>query len=75
MATRDQMISDALKDLKQGLQDMGDKLERKLDNYSRDMVELRDRVTKLETRISIVFGILAAIGLSLIGALVKYIVK
>lgn len=75
MATRDQMISDALKDLKQGLQDMGDKLERKLDNYSKDMVELRDRVTKLETRISIVFGILAAIGLSLIGALVKYIVK
>lgn len=71
MATRDQMIAEALKEVKEGIKELDRKLGVNLDSIG----DLRERVTKLETRISIVFGIIAAIGIALVSALVKYIVK
>lgn len=43
--------------------------------YNLEIANVRERLTRLETQQKIVFAILAAIGIALIGALVKYIVK
>lgn len=43
--------------------------------YNLEIANVRDRLARIETQIRIGFAILAAIGIALIGALVKYIVK
>lgn len=51
-------------------------VNKKIDTiYNLEIANVRDRLTRLEAQAKIVFAILAAIGLALVGALVKYIVK
>ena len=46
MATRDQLISDALKEVKESLLKLGDKLDLRMVQYSKDLSDLKDKTSK-----------------------------
>lgn len=46
MATRDQLISEALKEVKDGLRSLGDKLDVRMEIYNKSLSDLKEKTSK-----------------------------
>jgi len=79
MATRDQMIADALKEVKDGLKDLGNKFDNNKDERNREMAEFKQQyareMAKLETQVKIYAGIAGALGMAIGTAVSKLLVR